>query len=226
MRLGSGGPPVMCGWWNPGGWNHTRRLKPGTCPARSAPPTWQGRFCQRSRQPTAWRQFCCRHAAGTQQSAQPHPAPRRPNCWPATTWREIWQNLQGGRQSGRSRYGCETVQKLGGQAARRNGRRAHRSAATWSSARVPFATAVRTLSIRARAMCWICAIRHGRSPAGAPAPAEEGVDEGRSPRLAPSGGLPARLLDGCALRAAGRSPGPAGVDGPEERAAANRRPED
>jgi len=123
--------------------------------------------------------------------------------------------------------GARPSRSWGGQAARRNGRRAHRSAATWSSARVPFATAVRTLSIRARAMCWICAIRHGRSPAGAPAPAEEGVDEGRSPRLAPSGGLPARLLDGCALRAAGRSPGPAGVDGPEERAAAaNRRPED
>src|SRR5215218_6971876 len=36
----------------------------------------------------------------------------------------------------------------GPHAAGRNGRRAHRSAATWSSARVPLATAVRTFSMQ------------------------------------------------------------------------------
>jgi fumarylacetoacetase len=49
-------------------------------------------------------------------------------------------------------------------AAGRNGRRAHRSAATWSSARVPFATAVRTFSIRCapsgdQRICWPAPIR-------------------------------------------------------------------
>jgi hypothetical protein len=43
---------------------------------------------------------------------------------------------------------AETVQKVGGQAARRNGRRAQRSATTWSRSSVPFTTEVRTFSIK------------------------------------------------------------------------------
>src|SRR5208283_1978760 len=42
----------------------------------------------------------------------------------------------------------ETVQNVGGQAARRYGRLARHSAAVWSLSNVPFMTAVRTLSIR------------------------------------------------------------------------------
>jgi hypothetical protein len=43
---------------------------------------------------------------------------------------------------------AETVQKVGGQAARRNGRRAQRSATSWSRSSVPFTTEVRTFSIK------------------------------------------------------------------------------
>ena len=42
------------------------------------------------------------------------------------------------------RFLVETVRKVGGQAAGRNGRRAQRSATAWSRSKVPFATAVRT----------------------------------------------------------------------------------
>jgi DNA-binding transcriptional LysR family regulator len=42
----------------------------------------------------------------------------------------------------------ETVQRVGGQAARLNGRRVQRSATAWSRSSVPFTTAVRTFSIK------------------------------------------------------------------------------
>ena len=44
----------------------------------------------------------------------------------------------------RAHLTTETVRKVGGQAAGRNGRRAQRSATAWSRSKVPFATAVRT----------------------------------------------------------------------------------
>ena len=58
----------------------------------------------------------------------------------------------------------ETVQNVGGQAARRYGRLARHSAAVWSLSNVPFMTAVRTLSIRCapqgdRRICCLAFIR-------------------------------------------------------------------